>query len=495
MYDTMIIGSDLSSLIAALTSIRQGMETLLVTERDPVEAYCEGGYTFSANPIPLAGIGTSPSLLRILEGLQLFPEGLATCHSINPVFQVILPGHRLDIFHERERMIGDLIREFPTHGCEINRFYRAVEKGENLIDLWMGNSHSERSEGLGVIFDSLTQLPSLISVYRSFRRPVNLESRALWAVLEAQLAVFSCLDVVGGRMYPPAAAYPFSLPWRGLVYPAGGRNDLMKRLYRQFEEKGGTLIKGCEVIRLDTAPDVMADVESTGGHLNLRSRRLIVSAQWEKVNSFLLEQKGLQRLKRLLKSVQCTGYPFSLHMGVREEAIPERMAPYTAVVLDEMRPIAGRNLVFLDTSLPGEPKRAPSGKRSVTATVFLPDSSLTMRDEDLNQVASDMLVSLEGVLPFLRENIDYIHVERSIAFSRISQEAVGLKFHFRKGTMLGLNTFSPKTPLPHLFLTGGMLRAGLGFEGEILSGLQSALLASVDFKTPSCQGPSNRVLK
>ena len=40
-----------------------------------------------------------------------------------------------------------------------------------------------------------------------------------------------------------------------------------------------------------------------------------------------------------------------------------------------------------------------------------------------------------------------------------------------------MNTLSPETPLRNVLLTGGVLRAGLGFEGEILSGMDAALLA------------------
>jgi hypothetical protein len=39
-----------------------------------------------------------------------------------------------------------------------------------------------------------------------------------------------------------------------------------------------------------------------------------------------------------------------------------------------------------------------------------------------------------------------------------------------------MNNFSPRTPLPNVFLTGGVIRAGLGFEGEILSGMEASSL-------------------
>jgi phytoene dehydrogenase-like protein len=479
MYDTMIIGRDLSSLIAGLTSVRQGMKTVLVTERDPDEVYCEDGYTFSADTLPLAGLGDSQAAFNLINGLRLFPEESTPFLLASPGFQVILPGHRLDIFNVREQLIGEMIREFPEQEGEIRRFYRAVEKVGSLIDYWIRKDGLLLLEGFGSFFRWMSRLPALIAGYRSLICRRGSDNRAFLSVVEAELAVLSHLDA-GSQPLSLAAAYLLSLPWRGIFYPVGGRNALMRLLYKSFEDGGGILVKNCAVIRIDTNSNIIADLENAGVPFNLRSRRLIISTQWEKINLMLLEQRALRKLKLRLKSVQCTGYPFSLHMGIREGGIPERMTPYIAVIQDESRPILERNLVFLETSLAGETERAPMGRRALTATAFLSVSPLMMSDDDLQQVARDILVSLEGFLPFLRENIDYIHVERSIDFSRNFQEMVNLKYRTGKRILLGTNTLSPKTPLPHVFLTGGMLRAGMGCEGEILSGIHAALLAGCE---------------
>ncbi len=479
MYDMIVIGRDFSSLIAALTSVRQGLKTVLVMERDPDEEYREDGYTFSADPLPLAGLGDSQVAFSLLNGLRLLPEDSTPFLRASPGFQVILPGHRLDIFNNREQLIGEMIREFPEQEREIHQFYRAVEKVGNLIDHWIRKDNLLPLEGFRSFLRWMSRLPAMIAGYRSLICRRSSENRAFWSVVEAELAILSYLDA-GSKPFSLAAAHLLSLPWRGIFYPIGGRNALMRRLYKSFEDGGGILMRNCVVIRIDTSSDIKVDMENAGASLNLRSRGLIISTQWEKLYLMLLEQGAFRKVKLRLKSVQCTGYPFSLHMGIREGGIPERMAPYIAVIQDESRPILERNLVFLETSLAGETGRAPMGRRAVTATVFMPDSPLMMSDDDLQQVARNILTSLEGFLPFLRENIDYIHVERSIDFSRNFQDMVNLRYHTGKRALLGTNTLSPKTPLPHVFLTGGLLRGGMGCEGEILSGIHAALLAKCE---------------
>ena len=107
---------------------------------------------------------------------------------------------------------------------------------------------------------------------------------------------------------------------------------------------------------------------------------------------------------------------------------------------------------------------------------------MMLTDLELSGVAKAMIDSLEGLLPFLRESIDYVNIEKSISLARHCQEIVNQKYHTPKGLIIGINTLSPITPLPNVFLTGGILRAGLGFEGEILAGMDAAFLAGKEMK-------------
>jgi phytoene dehydrogenase-like protein len=164
-------------------------------------------------------------------------------------------------------------------------------------------------------------------------------------------------------------------------------------------------------------------------------------------------------------------------MGVHEEGLPESMASYVVVVRDGTGSVTNRDLVFLQTSLPGETDCAPEGRRAVSATVYLADSPLRLNDQELKDAAMGIIDSLEEFLPFLRDNIDYLRVDQSIFLSRRYQEMVNRKYRKRRRPFFGMSTLSSRTRIPNLLLTGGILRAGLGFEGEILAGMDAAFRA------------------
>ena len=113
-------------------------------------------------------------------------------------------------------------------------------------------------------------------------------------------------------------------------------------------------------------------------------------------------------------------------------------------------------------------------------TSFLPRSPSQMDDDELRAAADGMLASLEGFLPFLRESIDYMDLDGSMDVSRRYQQIVNPRYRFPGLALPGLMTLPIRTPLPHVLLTGGINFAGLGFEGEVLSGMKAGFLAAGD---------------
>jgi phytoene dehydrogenase-like protein len=482
MYDAIIIGRDLSSLVAALTASRRGLKTVLVNEGNQEEEYREAGYIFPIDPTPLSGFGQEQTNLRLLRELHLLPDEAPQILLMDPAFQVILPGHRVDLFHDRDQLIGDIIREFPQHEQEIRRFYHAVSKSGALIERWINEDGVGKLDGFGRLIRGMLRFTTALVHRPSLIIRGNGNSCALRNVIEAQIAMLSYLDI-SRFPFPLSAAYLLTLPTRGIFYPVGGRNAWLNWLRKGFTDAGGELIDGCSIMRIDPRPDINVDLESSGESTTIRGKKLIVSAQWEKLNLLLFQQKIFHRLVNRLDFSRAHAHPFCLHMGIHEEGISEKVTPYVVVVPDENKPARDQNLLFLEMSLPGDTYRAPEGRRAVSVTVYLKDSPLVLADLELKVIAKTIIDSLDWFLPFLRESIDYINIERSIAFARQSQEIINKKYNVRKRSIIAMNTLSPKTPLPNILLTGGILRAGLGFEGEILSGMDVASLVEKELQS------------
>ena len=96
----------------------------------------------------------------------------------------------------------------------------------------------------------------------------------------------------------------------------------------------------------------------------------------------------------------------------------------------------------------------------------------------LGNISANILERLKGFLPFLEENIEKMDFEWSTTVSRKYQNKIGRKFSrnvsFAVGSMGCTSPHHNSMPKKNVIMTGGDLSPGLGFEGEIFSGIEAA---------------------
>ena len=154
------------------------------------------------------------------------------------------------------------------------------------------------------------------------------------------------------------------------------------------------------------------------------------------------------------------------------------MSEYVIVLTGESSLPSEERVVFLEVSADIDREMAPAGKRSISATAFVDSSPLEMTDGALREAFKGILGRLSCFLPFLEEHIEVINVEASIRVSRMYQSVVSPRYRFRKPIPLGVFGISQRTPAGNVFISGGSTLPGLGFEGEVLSGIRAGTLAA-----------------
>jgi phytoene dehydrogenase-like protein len=476
MYDTIVIGNDVSSLVAATLMAHHGGKTVLLSEGDNQYVYTESGYTFPIDPFPLTGFGPEQICTRLFSSLGAQCEEIPDPRLQKPCFQIILPNHRIDFFNDKERLLKEMQREFAVHGEDIRRMYISVSKIYDFFEQWIRKNPYFYPCNYKELITCMKNIPGLIKERLQLSKSLQAikKNPSLYRVFEAQMAVFSNY-VHGSQIHSNLlTAYIFSFPFRGIYYHANSKESLMRSLRSMFIKSGGHWINNCSVNNVSMRKEINVDIDSYDRMSTIRGRYLITSTKWEKFSALLLNNRKFRRLKRKLKSLQPLYYPFTLHMGVYEKCIPEMMASYSVILGNHDNAKLYNNIVFLESSFCGETERAPSGKRALSVSVFLKESPLTMSDVELTDISTSIFQSLDAFLPFLKENIDYINVGKSIEIAKKYQGLVNLKYSMDTASFFGLHNISHKTPVHNVFITGGMLLAGLGFEGEILSGVNAA---------------------
>ena len=465
MYDLIVIGQDVSSLVAAATAAHQGLKTALVEGKDLSDKLTLSEYVFDIDPFPwpLVDITGSYPFLRCLASN---PDGALT----SPDLQVVLPNHRLDFYPGKYDLMKELTRECPDNGPEIEKLVStAIQTATNLEPQIAALSAS------GTFSTALKALPKLYCEGLTWRRRVNSLARNsdLKRILKAQTDLLS-LTCLNGKT-PLNAAYILNLSMKEAAYMAGEKWRIIAEIRQHLSDSGGGLFRDCEIERMLTGKEIEVSIQEQGRELILSAHSAILSTKWTGLDKIIHDERISNWLAQRSVKFGRSHYPFTIHLGVNEGAFPEKMAQY--VILSDPdgdpAPFLG-GLVFLEASAPGDLSRAPAGKRALSASVFLNTCPFENEKPQLTELAERILERVSGFLPFLRENIHIVDIEKSIEWSIGMQSRVNGKYRTGQSGLLGFSIWPVQRPKRNVVMTGGELLAGLGFAGEVLSGIQAA---------------------
>jgi phytoene dehydrogenase-like protein len=471
MYDTIVLGNDLGSLVAAVTLANQGRKTLLVADDTP-HCYSESGYTFDIDPLPWSGFTRGNVFKQFLSHLGIPQEA----PPLNPPLQIIFRRHRLELCGTTERDTKEIQREFPDKYPEMLNFYTSLAKSSSFASSLIEKGLHLRPETMKDYFRLFLNTPFVALRKRPFASHIKMirQMPSLGTMLDIQLLLLSHLDP--RDINPISLARALTVALQGVSYYREGKHLLIARLKKKFEGDGGD-IEEHPVSTLDMERVIKINVESNDTVPTIYGRNIVISTYYDQFIPLLERSRELTSLRKRYGRIRRTLHPFTLHLGIYGRCIPEQMGTYVAVVPDETKTLEDGNLLFLETSEPGNTSRAPEGKRTLSITTFLKNPPSESADDLLKKTAEDMVKSLRFFLPFLEENIDFINLEKSIDISKNYRTIVGPRYDV-KNSLLGISLLSNKTSMKNVFLTGDILLPGLGFEGEIISGMNAARLAT-----------------
>ncbi len=446
MYDIIVTGNGPGSVFAALLCSRAGKRTLLVCDARK-RALSQSGYVFDADPFSWS--------LNLRNGaLKAFLSELPDLLICNPGFQVILDDCRVDFFSDRDRLFQELNREFPAFQRIIENIYESYTNGYNLLDSLIGQRLSCNSRSF---FTSIKE--RLLPVGHKFRsRRALLGARGiknLNKLITAQILSHS-------KHFPVNAADANLLflagPGREFIYPRGGKCAIYANLLESFIKSGGQIVKGAISELATTKKLAKIRILKDGEADSIQGRAAFLNCSWPgprfvfKNGKYALAEQGRETL-----------YPFSIHLGVRENSIPELLAPYATIFTEN----SAIGCIFLEISASADRARAPESKRALTATILLPHSKI--KKERLKEVADNIISNLEGsFLAFIREGLDFFNPDASIEFFLENMDYSAIDISSKRAI---LPTAFPLPQRRSAIIESTDEIREFGFSGELISGI------------------------
>lgn len=478
-FECIVVGNDMSSLVSAALLCASGKKTLLLSEGPASHNLEQKGYVFNLDPLPWPGLvrgGLGETLLR-KRGITL-PE--IPLETEKPLHQFILPEHRLDLYRDPRKTCSEFAREFPLQPAEMEAFFAMASEMACNLEHHLSDPGSLQS-GTGTrLWKDLIRYPGRKrDVLKLNRILTDLGKRhsGLGHLFRAEYLLFSGASLRGG--FPYSSGYVFTAPFRSGAFPPGMKQRIVSGLREVCSTGDNACLAGCTVIRFRMKRLIEVDLSMENESWTVEGERVIFSDKWEKLRHILAKVGDFSRFERKWKKVVHGGYPVTLHLGLKNRGVPERMGSSVLLLYEEKHPLMTDFLIYLEAAAGGgEEAEGFETGLALSATAFLNDSPWRLSDGELEEVLRVIFRGVASFLPFLRENLEFIDPAWSMDISRKYQEVVTHKYAIRTEALSPLSVFSRTSPLDRIVLTGGLQYPELGFDGEILSGISSAGMIS-----------------
>jgi len=388
-YEVITVGDDLAGLVASALLARRGFRVLLVEHAHVPDHVNVAGAEVPRAPLHLLGLD-SLAWRRVVGELNLVQIFRRRVEPHRPSFQLVVPGHRLDVASDPETLARELGRELPGARASIDATLGRAADIAKVLDPLLGQEITLPPDGFWdrrELSRYDTRLP----------RPeddlfAEVDDLAARALLRAPGLLSTSLwqddDVVG----PVAAARALELWRRGVAHIDGGMATLRALLIERLRTHAG------EVVR--------ADVES----FELKRSRVVgvkLVGQAEPLGaSYVLSALPLARTlpllpgappKRLVQAgtqLRPLGQRYILDVVLASSGLPEGMSTHLVSVRDPAAPLLGANLLGL-TVLPV----ADEPKVVITVECIAPTGA------DLPALRAEVMQHLGELMPFVTPHI------------------------------------------------------------------------------------------
>lgn|GEM_PF-1701791 len=501
-YDVVIIGAGLGGLISAAVIAKKGFRVLVVEKNSYPGGCCSSfskdGYIFNFGPSLFWGLDRGGPLYNLFEylGIQESIKTQNILRRIDPGIQIVLPDHRLDIYTERERLFEELKREFPKYFKTLREFYNRVDYiNSEIFEAYSNYPFNIKREGDGRA-DSNSKFLTLLS--RDIKRmslPASIRNfftRYSWDISIKDF--FSLQTLFFGQVDSSAASLPFftrvlTIPLKGLYYPLSGSQGFANLLADKVFDLGGEIKYNVNVKSLLFDRKKAKGIRYDEGVISksIHAKKIIANTSiFNLKDSLISEELPRKRLVKKFKDIKGRWTIFSLFLGVESKAVPEPMKENLLMYTDSYEAPEERRMLYVHTSPEWDRKRAPAGKRALTALSVFPVENWKGDEEELKKKNREKIIAdLKRIIPFIEGNFNIVDMMTPPKFEKLLSRPEGIVGNLNGGYKKNRFNFyglSHNLPLKNLYLVGEEAYPGYGTTNVMFSGFHAAERIIEDLK-------------
>jgi len=511
-FDTIVIGSGVGGLSAAICLAREGQKVLVLEQHDVPGGWCHSfylnGHRFTPGVHYVGLLEKGQSTAELYEGLGIAND--LTFFRMNPSAyeHAYIGEERFSFPGNFEELIKKLVEKFPKEEKNIKKYLILVRNVSRELQLlpyiegfWQHVTIPFRTKNMGkyALF--------------SLKRVID------WHIKDPLLKKILNIQFGDHGLAPAKASFPLHCAvmdhyFNGGYYPCGGGGAIVKAMTNEIKRNNGEVKTQQTVKRILLEGEknkTAIGVEMESGE-QIFAKKIISNADPNITYKKLIGAKKLsKRLKNKLNKTaySCTSLMLFLtvDMDLRAAGIDSGniwMMPnedmddvYEKMMLPDMTTENAFQGMFISCTTLKDPSSFDGKHHSIEAITYL-DYKTFEKFKDENDPRSDeylqfkelltekMLKTLEKVLPNVREHIVHQELGTPITNEYYINSTRGSVYGTEKKlTQIGPFAYKAKSEIKNLYLCGASIVshgvAGAGYSGvqtagEILNKKQSELL-------------------
>ncbi|OGQ89193.1 MAG: hypothetical protein A2289_04240 [Deltaproteobacteria bacterium RIFOXYA12_FULL_58_15] len=495
-FDVAVVGGQASGLIAAALLAKRGRRVVLLDHGENTTYYRRRGLRLPLIPTLVPVFENSPFIKRVHDELGLAPELRSASEPLDPIFQVIMPKHRIDVRADRDALLEEIGHEFPEMVDPVARFFTqlfALDKEISqfleessplppwgMCEQWRMRGILSKAKHLDAPFESRDMLEGI---------PPDHPVREL---LLGPLTFFGHLPVK-----EPSTLHAVRLIarfYRGTLAFADRLGGLQAVLLKVARDTGVEIRRGAVVRSISTRGKRLHEIIEAGSKIS-------ITADYFVANTFgpfqeLLPANKLQaRYAQTQRANHATGSLLVLNLVVQQQVIPKGMAQALFLLNGRRQPRddeATDPALFLRRypAMQREPRPVHTAdtqddpKNEVLSIACPVDTADVARSPERLAALKQQLTERVGrLIPFLRSFVVDMSlpvetsgwdVETDDVIRRIDPWSLHPIFEPAKRPLFGVASRPTRTAFKNAVHTGRDVAPGLGLEGEYLAGLAAA---------------------
>jgi phytoene dehydrogenase-like protein len=462
VFDVAILGTGLSGLIAATQLARERRSVLLLKEKKYRLPFKRDGYCF----VPFSNFSEKLIQTNLLKKISRLTDRRGDQSGRdkigeNVLYQVILPGARIDIFREIFHLQREWKREFPGELNRIENFYGELERIKQLL------KNIKSKEPAGSFFP--IHKKSLIKKWLHFD---NLPRRGMDQRLSSfspEFRRFVELQMISrGNLL--SSSFPLSLGSHLLINDKEdgweretGLESVTQCLFEKLVQSGVRIEEIEKIENIERKGSFSLHLQ--GDERVLRARSFILNSSLHSVSD-IFGKRG-KALSGWGKKIRPRYVLVPTFLGIRERVIPVGMKDLLISVQNLEKPYENGNLLLLSLSRRGDVDQAPEGKRALTVMSFKPFEGSEKKDP--SELQDGVMNHLIHLFPFIENHIEFI--DRTWAEDQMESWSYPHYYYEVDSNLQWRSGIVPIRVSKHLYFSGRENFPYLGLEGEILSGL------------------------